>query len=256
MGFYLKHNSFCSKYLGMKCGIIEPIIENQKSSAFELDQLVKKSFETGYKFLSLRFDPSNIDLYAAATSCDFVFVECLLTFSMDLDDGYQWPSTKFDDYLASLDDIEAISQIAHDSFKFDRFHLDPLIDDSCADKLKAAWSKNCVCGRSDKVFVVRAADEKVIGFNACKLTADAVVIDLIAVDGRSQKNGVATQLLRMCVQEYRGRKNRLLVGTQANNKASINLYLKHGLSLNSVQYTFHRHSNVKVNEKHNFEKEE
>ena len=244
MEFYLKHNSFCSEFFGMKCGDVEPNYQSKKITDVELSNLVKISCADGFEFLALRFDPSNLDLLAAAALCDFVFIECLLTFSLDLNNIRQWPYEKFNDHIASDGDIEAISRISRDGFKFDRFHSDPMIDDCDADELKAVWSANCVRGRSDKVFVARSSDGRVLEFNACKISADAVVIDLIAVDGAYHKNGIASKLLQMCVQEYRGKKRKLLVGTQANNKASLNLYLKHGLSLSSVHYTFHRHAHT------------
>lgn len=244
MEFYLKHNSFCSEFFGMKCGDVEPNYQSKKTTEVELCNLVKMSCDDGFQFLSLRFDPSNLDLLAAAVLCDFVFIECLLTFSLDLNNSRPLPYKQFSDHIALNGDIEAISQISRGSFKLDRFHLDPMIDNCDADELKAVWSANCVRGRSDKVFVVRSTDGGVIGFNACKISADAAFIDLIAVEGKYHKSGVASQLLQMCVQEYRGKKCRLLVGTQANNKASVNLYLKHGLSLSRVQYTFHRHARI------------
>ena len=242
MEFDVKHNLFCSEYLGMKCGDVKPNSQNKKFSQGELSNFVKATSDKGFKFLSLRFDASNVDLLSAAVSCDFIFTECLITFSMNLDVVEDLPNSHFDDDLASLNDIDVISQISRGSFEFDRFHIDPLIDDCCADELKAAWSENCVRGRSDKVFVVRDKNRKVIGFNACKIGFDSASIDLIAVEKKSQKTGVASRLVQMCVQEYGRKKNRLFVGTQANNKASINFYVKHGFLINSIQYTFHRHA--------------
>ena len=97
-----------------------------------------------------------------------VVVECLLTLSHPLDEA-QNLSTGVDE--ATRDDAEGVGEVAARAFRFDRFHADPNVDDVKADALKAAWARNSVLGRADRVFVTRDG-ERITGFNSCLLKED------------------------------------------------------------------------------------
>ena len=145
--------------------------------------------------------------------------------------------------LADRSKVEECSNIARQSFAFDRFHNDPLISEEQANNLKACWIENDISGRADICFVAVEKNNKITGFIACLDNAETVVIDLIAVDQNYRGKGIGSRLIAFALGHYQ--KNPLiktmLVGTQELNLPSISLYKKMGFSSVAVSETFHFH---------------
>ena len=66
-------------------------------------------------------------------------------------------------------------------------------------------------------------------------------IDLIAVDPDLPGRGIGTSLVTAALRHYGRHGRRVVVGTQAKNVASVNLYLRNGFRLASSQITLTRH---------------
>ena len=231
----IKFNAFESKYLGLKSGKISySLPELEALEASTVDRLAEEAKNKKYNLVSIRIQSPDDATTRVFENAGFRKVEDMLSYSRRI---FQSARGSDSVRVASNDDIESISQIGESSFSFDRFHSDPLIDNNKADKLKRAWSRNCLTHRASKVFVFQ--DEKVGGFLACVKTKYALVIDLIAVAEEKRGLGVGRDLIGACEEYYQEQCNVYSVSTQSSNKASINLYNSCGFQLVSKQATFH-----------------
>jgi len=193
----------------------------------------------GVALVSCRRPETDRTMLLALQRAGMYAVECLITLSkslLGLDDGGEADTAQPNAF-----DADACASVAERTFRFDRFHADPLVDDASADALKAAWIRNSVLGRADRVFVVREAG-RIIGFNACMLKGDTAVIDLIGVDPDHQGRGYGRRLTHAALAHYAARgAERLVVGTQSANHASLGLYQRAGFSIEQSALTLHAH---------------
>ena len=140
--------------------------------------------------------------------------------------------------LANRKDAEVCANIAGRSFSFDRYHVDPKIDDAAADAGKRAWALNNLMGRGDAGFLAEFRGE-VIAFNLCLRGEDWALIDLIAVAPEAQGLGLGKTLVRASICHYAGLVPVLRVGTQTTNEASKSIYSANGFTRSSEMVTFH-----------------
>ena len=138
-------------------------------------------------------------------------------------------------------DLEAIVDIAGAAFRRDRFHLDPLVPDQVADRIKREWCRSYARkARGDRLFAARV-DGRPAGFLAALTTPDTAVIDLIGVAPEFQRRRVGVALTEAFVQHYRNQVGSLQVGTQVANIASVRLYERLGFSALRSHYVLHLH---------------
>lgn len=135
-------------------------------------------------------------------------------------------------------DTDRCVQIAREVFSFDRFHADPRISDSMADELKARWVANGFAGRADSIFVSRDG-ARPSGFLLCMRRQSTAVIDLIAVGKDDTGQGYASAMIRAAFDHYAAEADSMIVGTQADNLASIRLYESLGFSVLEEAETYH-----------------
>jgi ribosomal protein S18 acetylase RimI-like enzyme len=231
----IKFNAFETKHLGLKSGkVFYSASEIETLEPSMVYRLAEEAKNKEYNLVSLRIQAPDDSIARVFESAGFRKVEDMLSYSRKISQSAKGSNAV---RVARKDDIEYISQIGESSFSFDRFHSDPLIDNDKADKLKRAWSRNCLTHRASKVFVFQ--DEKVGGFLACVKTKYALVIDLIAVAEEKRGLGVGRDLIGACEEYYQEQCNVYSVSTQSSNKASINLYNSCGFQLVSKKATFH-----------------
>ncbi len=141
------------------------------------------------------------------------------------------------------DRIESeVLAIAHDSFRFTRFHLDPLVSRATADLVKKEWVRNYAEGkRGDHLFVATTGG-RATGFLAALRSHDGAtaIIDLVGVHPDAQRQGVGRTMITRFAEHYRDARE-LLVGTQVANTPSVQLYESLGFRLKSSQYVLHMH---------------
>lgn len=130
---------------------------------------------------------------------------------------------------------DSVIKIANENFMYDRFHCDPNISSQIASEIKGKWVDNFFKGkRGDKCFVILTNKIEAKGFLLTIIRQNEVVIDLIAVDQRFQKEGVAGKLIKGMMSYYKQEYLIYSVGTQVSNIPSIKLYEKCGFS--AVEY--------------------
>jgi prepilin-type processing-associated H-X9-DG protein len=141
---------------------------------------------------------------------------------------------------------EAVVRIAATAFRWTRFHLDPLLPDELADRVKREWVRNCLGGGRGIGVNVAFAGGHVAGFLAVleARRAEGVVrvIDLVAVHPDFQGKGFGGALVDAFIRDHGPQADTLLVGTQAANIGSIALYEKHGFRVCQTQYVLHLHA--------------
>ena len=137
---------------------------------------------------------------------------------------------------------EEVLAIAHDSFKYTRFHLDPLVGKATADLVKKEWVRNYAEGKRGDHLFVATKDGTPLGFLAALKShdGDTAIIDLVGVKPDAQRQGVGRAMITRFADHYRATKE-LLVGTQVANTPSVRLYESMGFRLKSSQYVLHLH---------------
>ena len=146
--------------------------------------------------------------------------------------------------FAGAGNAAAIEQIAAHCFTFSRFHLDPNIGLTRANEVKRQWARNACRGRASAVYVARQKHQ-VRGFLAVLESksdngTDAI-IDLVGVDAACQGQGGGRALSMMFIDQWRGRANRLRVGTQISNIRAMRLYESIGFRITETSYVLHAH---------------
>lgn len=141
----------------------------------------------------------------------------------------------------------AVLEIAGAVFR-SRFHLDPLVPDAVAHRIKREWAANCLAGARGIGVRVALVDGAVAGFLAALETGRGDerlrVIDLVAVGPAHQGRGVGRALVADFLGTHAGRADGLTVGTQAGNVASLALYERMGFRLAEARLALHRHVGI------------
>ena len=141
---------------------------------------------------------------------------------------------------AANQDRSEVVEIAKDSFKYSRFHLDRNIDNKVANCIKETWAENFFKGKRGDKMAVATIDDKVVGFIQILTMGNSFYLDLVAVSGSHQKSGIALQMIEF-VFEKLSYKDNCFVGTQASNLPSIRFYQKIGFKVFKSNYVLHYH---------------
>ncbi len=140
------------------------------------------------------------------------------------------------------EDRARVEDIARRSFRFTRFHLDPRIDRSVADEIKAQWAGNFFRGKRGDALVVAEREGEVCGFNQLLFQdgGETLTIDLIAVAEEHHGVGAATAMIGFVPARCAAPKKHR-VATQVANIPSLRLYEKVGFRMAQSQYVLHAH---------------
>jgi ribosomal protein S18 acetylase RimI-like enzyme len=142
---------------------------------------------------------------------------------------------------AKPEHAEALVDIAGRCFRFSRFHLDPLLPDELADRIKREWVRSYAEGRRGVELLAALGGGRPLGFLAVLESRGARVIDLVGVAPEAQGRGTGRALVSAFVERHAAAGRELRVGTQAANVPSIRLYESLGFSLVAAAYVLHLH---------------
>jgi len=137
-------------------------------------------------------------------------------------------------------DRQTVERLAEQSFTFSRFHQDPDIPRSVADRIKRAWVGNYFEGKRGQHLLVAEVAGEIAGFLQLLQQDSLLTIDLIAVDARHRGKGLAGRMIggaEAMLPEI----EHLRVGTQAANTRSLRSYIADGFSFFSAQHVLHFH---------------
>lgn len=188
-------------------------------------------------FIDARVPTSDLVVLNRLEDCGFRVIDTAVTLERpDRDVGVGMEPASF----AEPGDAEPVGRIAATALTQSRFHLDPLVPDTVACSLKAAWAGSFFSGdRGDWMVVARSAGA-VVGFLQLLDRPDALVIDLIATDRAHQGRGMGAAMVSFAA-AHCGSAPALRVGTQAANIGSLRFYGSLGFRIVSTDYVLHRH---------------
>jgi len=180
------------------------------------------------------------DLVQANSLVDVGFrvVDCALTFSKSAEGAQECASTR----EAIPGDESRVREIAGSAFRCSRFHLDPFISNTLANIIKADWAGNFFKGLRGNAMLIAEVDGMVAGFCQLIIRDSKAVIDLIAVAPSFSRRGLARNLIASitaCAARKSLPVQSLVVGTQAANTPSVNLYESLGFRLVSSTLVLH-----------------
>lgn len=145
-------------------------------------------------------------------------------------------------FAASYDEF-MVRKIAHKEFIYDRFHVDKKINTAAASKVKEEWAGNFFVGKRGDWLVVSEEDGEVNGFLLLlKGVNNSVVIDLIAVDEKHKRKGIAKKMIEFSMNSCLDSRSAMYVGTQIQNLESLSLYTSMGFRVISASYIWHLHA--------------
>jgi len=143
--------------------------------------------------------------------------------------------------FACSSDRLAVAGIASRAFSMSRLHLDPKIPKAIADRSRAAWATNFFMGTRGDAMVIAETDGRIGAFLlALGPTNGVVTIDLMAVEASVRRRGLGAACVRFAATNINGCE-RLRVGTQVANVASLHFYEALGFRAVSSHYVLHLH---------------
>jgi GNAT superfamily N-acetyltransferase len=134
-----------------------------------------------------------------------------------------------------------VVEIAGQSFKYSRFHQDPLIPFDVANAIKADWADAYFDGTRGSEMIVAVNEGQVSGFLLLIENGNKLIIDLIAVDKKLRGEGLASEMVQFVMEHAPSHINAISAGTQEINQASIALYEALSFVPKKHQLTFHKH---------------
>jgi len=201
-------------------------------------KLINEWQSKGIGYVFTRLNTGDIASILALEQHGFVVIDNLLTFSLATKSRPDEDSiSNVEMSPATIDDLPELRRIAKESFRFDRFHNDPLITKSTADIMHAEWIENQVRnGLADHIIVARD-NGRPFGFLTCKVDRDAEkrlgvlmgTIWLVAVDQHARGNGVAREMSAAAIAWFRTQGvEHVDVSTQSINIPAARTYLGAG----------------------------
>jgi ribosomal protein S18 acetylase RimI-like enzyme len=191
-------------------------------------------------FIYAKIDVGNPGQSARLEDLGFRLVDTNITFEKPLDPG-AWTGRETPGIrLARPEDEAAAVRLAQGGFRKSRFHNDARIAPETADRIKGEWVRNYFLGvRGDAMAVCEAAGG-LAGFLLLLKSAEALTIDLVAVDEAHRGKALAGAMTRFLESRFPG-PAKVRVGTQIANAPAIRSYQKLGFVLARSQYIYHYH---------------
>jgi len=209
-----------------------------------LNEFDRRVADRAYDMVSVRVSEGNIEIIQALENNGFRFVEVLLT--LECSHGHADHNVgKHFIRPFQENDIDDLCDIAFCSFEYSRFHSDPVIDRSAANRSRVEWVRNACGGMADDVFLAIVQDQ-VVGFITCRVERSEGnrkdgFIDLVAVLPQFRGDKIGSSLVAHAQEYFATKVKSVYVGTQSKNIPALALYQKHGFYPVSSEATLHRH---------------
>lgn len=202
----------------------------------------KPPFDGKPVFIYTKVSTDFTNRVACLESLGFDLIDTCVTFDKQISEQTApTPRNKHLVRFAVPEDKEQVVELARGNFRYSRFHLDPLISEESANRIKMEWVRNYFAGLRGDQMIVSLVGKEVAGFLLILYQSSArLVIDLIAVDERFRGRGLAKDMIAFAEHAYPSF-SQLVVGTQVSNIPSLRLYEKMGFQICATQYVFHYH---------------
>ena len=163
-------------------------------------------------------------------------VEVLQVWVRELPDAID---VEWNDYVIEMAGTQFRQQcawIAGTAFTEDRLHKDPEVPDQLASRQKMRFTEESFDESERSIYIARQG-KNVHGFVIVTADREYCTINLIAVDRRHRKKGIAKRLLAYLAAAY---KQPIVAGTQATNDSSLALYKSAGFTKHLSYRSFHK----------------
>ena len=194
-------------------------------------------------FFFARVPAAHVPVASRLTSAGFRIVDTNVTLA--------WTATSLPEAShvtvrdAREDQFGAVQDIASTTFRWSRFHLDPLIPKDVANRVKRLWIESYCRRRRGSALYAAEVDGRTAGFLAViesrHDSRGTAIIDLVGVARGAEGRGVGTALTMHFVREWKDRADELRVGTQVANTRSLRLYERLGFRVAESAYVLHAH---------------
>jgi hypothetical protein len=183
-------------------------------------------------FIYTKLQANEAEIFNKLIIQGFQLADVLLNFIQEKNEEQKFDNV-YQCRFAGDADKEQIAEIAKNAFTYSRFYGDSNIPNALASKIKEDWVSNYFIKKRGTHMIVAESNATVHGF---MLMIDQV-IDLIAVNSKYLRKGVATKMIAFANMHL----GLLKAGTQSSNNGSIKLYQKSGFILDQVQLVLHKH---------------
>jgi hypothetical protein len=220
-------------------GLVEDrwLAEQIDKAVFRLSGEPPEPLPAGFIYAKVPADDRQ--LFGRLQSMGFQLVDTAMTFESSIPFAGTHPSgTQF--RMATPEDAASVLDIARTSFAYDRFHADPQIPKTVADRVKKAWVANYFSGKRGDWLVVADVAGKPEGFLLLLNSEGKLVIDLIAVSAERRGQHLARGMIAFAAQSL-PQFTTMRVGTQVANIPSIRHNEAMGFCLVGVQHILHCH---------------
>lgn len=209
----------------------------------DVSNIIDLAFKNDINHLSVKISTSNKTLLHKFEENGFKLMDTLVTYRFEYSKkvliNMEHQCILRD---AQKDDLKTMMDFAGNSFKIDRFHSDPSLDKSAADRYYSKWIENSVNGLSDRVIVAEINNE-VVGFTTCKLPSYQSQVGrmiLSAVSEKSRGKGIYTSMIHEGLMWMKDKCNYLEVGTQIDNYPVQKTWVNLGMFLVESFYVLHK----------------
>lgn len=202
----------------------------------------------GFKYLICRVNSDALTTIHSLESADFRLIDAILKFKICLA-GFKnlQKICPFKIRLFKKKDTPYLENICLSSFKYDRFHSDPLLPRRNSDFLHKQWLNN-LCRDKRNMVAVAVINDIPIGFillSELRQLKDIVnkrvfSIVLTAVRENFRSKGAGKALLTFALNKIKDKADICEVGTQINNIAACRLYESNGFKSTFSSFTFRR----------------
>lgn len=137
------------------------------------------------------------------------------------------------------EDKVQVWDIAFNAYSFDRFHVDKKLAHK-ADLINASWATNFYSGNRGTDMFVWDDNGTIAGFLLLIVEEGHFSIDLIAVDKKYMRLGIAQKMISHA-EKFFSDCTTFSVVTQMENTPAIQLYSRLGYRIGEIDGLFHRH---------------
>lgn len=238
-------DQFNSEIFQMKMGNLL-LEDGEKIEKEAFLQLEEKAKEEGYAHVTLKVASTDKESLNIALREGYILADTLIEYVFDMKKA-SLPQIEHKCTLHDCkeEELEALKQIAGNSFVIDRFHSDEHLDNKLCDLYYAKWIENSYHGFAEKVIVAEYNNEPV-GFTTGKTYKDDEYGHLVlsAVSNKYRGIGVYTSMIHEGISwmlREHGDLKGVIVGTQLDNLAVQKAWIKLGFTVYDSMYVLQKY---------------
>jgi len=231
----IKKLTWDSDFFGFGIAQLEEL--NEASDLIFVDEFAKSN---NIRLVQTLTDLKNIHFIEILENSGFHYVDTRIDFVMDLskkeNKNIHW-------FKANESEIDDIKSIADSLYLKSRFYHSMFESDKVNELFKL-WAEKAVNGEFDNLCLKSTIDgtNEVTGFVTIRfLNNTDARIGLIGVSKNHLGKGIGTYLINSAISYLKENKyEKLYIATQGKNLGAINLYIKSGFKIKSIQNWFYK----------------